>query len=201
MEENKIGNIEFSEKNGNKIMKSENSPFAEGMYFTKFYEEKAYKKFITNIERLIRMSKEYKNYVEMLRTNLNALNVDNILSNITAADADLEFHHYPFTLYDIVDVVCINNFLDKKNFTSFSIAKEVMELHYKNLIGLVPLSKMNHELAHNGDLFLSSKQIFGEYTEFMKKYEKAVSAELKEKIKKMEEMSEKNLPSDVRGLL
>ena len=74
-------------------------------------KKKAYKKFIGNIERLIRSSREYKKYIELLRTNLSALNLDNILSNITNADAELEFHHYPFTLYDVVDVMCSYKFL------------------------------------------------------------------------------------------
>jgi hypothetical protein len=201
MEENKLGNINFTEINGNKVIKSENSPFAEGFHFSKFYDEKAYKKFITNVERLIRMSTEYKSYVELLHTNLNALNIDNILSNITLADAEIEFHHYPVTLFEVVDIIAINNFLNKKDFTSFSIAKEVMELHYKNLIGLVPLTKTNHDLAHSGNLFLSDKQVFGDYRLFVKKYDKAVSNELKEKIKQMEDFSAKNTPSDIKGLL
>jgi hypothetical protein len=201
MEENKLGNIEFIEVNGNKVIKSENSPFAEGLYFNKFYDEKAYKKFITTTERQVRMSNEYKNYVELLHTNLNALNIDNILSNITSADADIEFHHYPLTLFEIIDVIAIDKFLKKEQFTSFSVAKEAMQLHYKNLIGLVPLTKTNHDLAHSGNLFLSKKQVFGDYTSFVKKYDKAVSLELKEKIKQMEDFSDKNLPSDVKGLL
>ena len=75
-----------------------------------------------------------------------------------------------------------------------------MELHFKNLIGLVPLSKTNHELAHNGKLFLSKNQIFGNYTKFMEKYDDALDAQLKERISKMEELSNKNIPSDFGGL-
>jgi hypothetical protein len=201
MEENKLGNINFTEVNGNKVIRSDTSPFAEGMYFSKFYEEKAYKKFVTTVERLIRTSNEYKNYSENLRSNLNPMNLDNILSNISAADADIEFHHYPFTLFDVVDIVTIEKFLNKEKFTSFSIAKEVLKLHYQNMIGLVPLTVTNHELAHSGYLFISKKQIFGDYDLFMKKYDKAISADLKSKIKQMEELTEKNAPSDIKGLL
>jgi hypothetical protein len=199
-EKNKIGNIEATETNGIPSVKSESSPFAETLYFTKFYEEKAYKKFIRNIERLIRSSKEYKSYIELLRTNLKALNFDNILSYITTTDAEIEFHHYPYSLYDLVDVVCIHKFLQKEKFTSFAVAKEVMKLHFENIVGLVPLSVTNHELAHNGDLFISSKQIFGEYSKIAERYPKSVSPELLEKIKEMEDLSAKNTPSDIRGL-
>ncbi len=200
MEDNKIGNIVATQIEGNPVIKSENTVFAESFYFSKFYDDKEYKKFINSVEKLIRASKEYKTYVELLRTNLQGLNFDNILSNITNLDADMEFHHYPVTLYEIVDVVMTDKLLQKKQFTSFTVAKEVMELHYKNAIGLVPLTKMNHELAHSGDIFISKKQIFGDYREFLKRYERAVSASLNEKIKEMEELSEKNAPSDIQGL-
>jgi hypothetical protein len=200
MEENKLANISFTEVNGNPVVKSDKNVFSESFYFSKFYEEKAYKRFITNVERLIRSSREYKKYIELLRTNVSALNVDNILTNITNADAELEFHHYPFTLFDVVDIVSIDKFLKKEKVNSFIIAKEVMDLHYKNLIGLVPLSKMNHELAHAGSLFISSKQIFGDYKQFLTTYDKAISNEIKEVIKKMEELTESNAPSDTKRL-
>jgi hypothetical protein len=200
MEDNKLGNINFTEIQGNPVLKSDNSVFPESFYFSKFYEEKAYKKFISNIERLIRSSKEYKKYIELLRSNLSALNIDNILSNITNADAELEFHHYPLSLYEIVDIVCTSKFLNKEKFTSFSVAKEVMESHYINIIGLVPLTKTNHELAHNGDLFISKKQIFGDYSRFIDIYKNSVSADISNKISKMEELSDQNSPSDIRGI-
>jgi hypothetical protein len=200
-ESNKIGNIESVVINGSPTLKSENTPFMEPFYFNKFYDERSYKKFIKNIERTIRSSREYKIYVELLRTNLTALNLDNILSNITINDADLEFHHYPFTLYDIVDVIVMEKFMKKEKFTSFGISKEVMDLHYQNIIGLVPLTKTNHELAHNGDIFISTKQIFGNYKDFIKKYNEAVTQELIEKVKDIETKSLNNHPSDFKGLL
>jgi hypothetical protein len=200
MEENKMGNITFVDHNGKPIMKSDDSPFPETFYFSKFYEEKEYKKFIKNVEKLIRLSDEYKNYIGVLRDTVSALNIDNILSHITSNDAELEFHHYPLSLYDIVDAVMIQKFFDDENFTTFSIAKEVLELHYKNLVGLVPLSKTNHELAHIGELFLSSNQIFGNYKEFINRYPEGVSKELREKIKEMDDNTEKGHPSDIRGL-
>jgi hypothetical protein len=196
MEENKLANIDFKEIDGNPIVKSDSNVFLESFYFSKFYEEKAYKKFVGNIEKLVRTSNEYKRYIELLRTNVSALNLDNILTNITNADAELEFHHYPFTLFDVVDILCVNKFINKKNFTSFQVAKEVMDLHYKNLIGLVPLTKTNHELAHEGSLFISKRQVFGNYEEFIRMYDAAISVDLKEKIKNINEDSTLNKPSD-----
>jgi hypothetical protein len=194
----KLGNINFNKQTLS--IKSDSNPFSESFYFNKFYEPRVYSKFIKNVERLIRSSKEYKKYIELLRSNHSALNLDNVLTNISAADADMEFHHYPLTLYDVVDVVCTDKFLKKENFTSFSIGKEIMDIHYKNIIGLVPLTETNHELAHKGALFFSTKQIFGDWEEFVKKYEKGISAEMQEKIDNMKKLSEKNTPTDGGGL-
>jgi hypothetical protein len=200
MEDNKLGNINFTEVKGNPVIKSDESIFPESFYFSKFYEEKAYSKFIKNIERMIRSSKEYKKYIELLRSNVSALNFDNILSNITNADTELEFHHYPFTLYEVVDLVCVDKFIKKEKFTTFSITKEVMQMHYNNMVGLVPLTKTNHELAHNGDLFFSKKQVFGDYEQLVKRYDETLSVEIKEKLKRIDELTEQNSPSDVGGL-
>lgn len=202
MEENKvIGNV--SSINGENVLgiKADSSPFASSFYFNEFYDEKEVKKFIKNVERLVRTSKEYKTYISLLRSNIFALNHDSILGNITTADVDMEFHHYPLSLYDIIEVIITYNSLHEKPFTSFSIAKQVMEEHYKHRIGLVPLTETMHQLAHSGNIFLSDQQVFGDYKSFIKEYEDGVSNEILEKIKTMEEYSSNNVPSDFKGLL
>ena len=75
MEENKMRNIVFTEVDGKPVMESD-SPFPEAFYFSKFYEDREYKKFIKNVERQVRSSREYHMYVELLRTNVSALNLD-----------------------------------------------------------------------------------------------------------------------------
>lgn len=200
MEENKIGNISTINNDTSFGIKSDNSPFSQSFYFNDFYDENAIKRFIKSTERLIRTSREYKSYIEQLRTNVTQLNHDNILSNITTADVDLEFHHYPLTLYDIVEIVMIQNFINNKNFTSFSLAKQVMELHYKHLIGLVPLTKMNHELAHKNAIFISVRQIFGDWEGFCRKYNQALSNDIKVKIKEIKDKTNNNALTDYKGL-
>lgn len=196
-----IGNINTIETTAGTAIKSSNSPFAESFYFEDYYDEKAVKRFIKIVEKLIRTSREYNTYIELVRTNIGVLNHDNLLHNITTADVDLEFHHYPFSLYDITEIVMTQHIIKKEKFTSFSIAKEVMKLHYQHKIGLVPVTKTTHELIHSGNLFISSKQIFGDYKSFMKEYSNGISYELGNKVVKMEELSEKGIPSDFKGLL
>lgn len=200
-EGNAVGNVSSVELNGQIGIKSDSSPFAECLYFQDFYDENAVKKFTKNVERLIRTSREYNDYIALLRTNCSELNHDNILHNITNSDVDLEFHHYPFSLFDIVSIVMNNHVIDGKKFTSFSLAKEIMKLHYEHKIGLVPLTKTMHELAHDGKLFLSTKQIFGDYKSFIKEYEKGITAEQIIGLEELEKLSNDGIPSDIGGIL
>ena len=72
MEENKItegnsiGNVASLEVDGQLGLKSDSSPFAECFYFQDFYDEQAVKKFAKSVERLIRTSREYNEYIELL---------------------------------------------------------------------------------------------------------------------------------------
>lgn len=199
---NAIGNVSSIEtKEGQLGLKSDASPFAECFYFQDFYDEAAIKRFAKNVEKLIRTSREYSEYIELLRTNCVQLNHDNILHNITTGDVDLEFHHYPFTLYDIVTIVMNKHVVDASKFTSFSIAKEIMQLHYRHIIGLVPLTKTMHELAHDGKIFISTKQIFGNYRQFMAEYDSGITMEQKMNIQEIEDMTKIGTPSDIGGLL
>lgn len=195
-----IGNIHTVSNETDFGIKSENSPFAESFYFVDVYDDKAVKKFIKSVEKLIRTSREYKTYIELLRTNNMHLNRDSIMSNITTADVDLEFHHYPLSLYDIISTIMLHHVVNKIKFTTFSIAKEVMENHYKHIIGLVPMMKTTHELAHAGGLFIRKDQVFGDYEKFMSNYKSGVSRELLEKVETMEKLTEMGTPSDFKGL-
>lgn len=198
MEENKLGNLSFNSENMR--IKSNKSIYCDSFYFIDVFDDNSYKKFIKGTERLIRQSKEYRKYIELLRTNFQALNYDSVLSNISSNDANLEFHHYPLSLYEIVDVLVSKHIINKDNITSFSIAKEVMEYHYKNKIGLVPFSEMNHKLAHMGALFIHKKQIYGNYESFVEENKIGVSSDLIAKLNKLDKMSDSDVASDFKGL-
>lgn len=197
---NIIGNIDVIEKNDNLIIKSKNSIFFNSFYFQDFYDEKSITSFIKNTERLVRQSKEYNDYLMLIKSNYTVMTYDNILSHIEDTDAKIELHHYPFSLYEIIEIIMNYHFLNNEQFTSFSIAKEVMEEHFHHNIGLVPLSKTNHQLAHSGELFISLKQIFGKWDEFMKKYNNGISQQQKEFIKKIEDLTNSNFATDYKGL-
>ena len=194
-----IANINID--TNNLSIQSNKNIFCESFYFIDIYNENAYKKFIKQTERLVRKSKEYNKYIEVLRTNIPALNYDSIMSNISNADASLEIHHYPLTLYNIVEIVLNHKLINKEKVTSFSIAKEVMECHFKNMIGIVSLSTTNHELAHTQSIFLNKKQIFGEYKRFLEEYADGVNTDIREKIERLNQMSDNNIAIDFKGIL
>lgn len=140
-------------------------------------------RYIKAIERLVRTSPEYIAFLAIMKGNFN-INKCSLLSNLQ--EVSIELHHYPFNLYDIVEIVLEKNFQEKKTINTFSIAKEVLSLHFENKIGLVPLSKTMHELAHSGKIFLGSELIFGEYQKFIEQYKPFISNLAIEKIKKIE---------------
>lgn len=196
-EGNSIENIKSVD--GDKIL-SDQSIYAESFCFQDYFDDQATKRFIKNTEKTIRTSNDYKAYISQIK-NVFILTKDNILSNITDSEASIELHHYPFSLYDIVDAVMATHILDDKEFTSFSLADEIMDLHFNHKIGLVPLSITTHELAHDGEIFLRKDQIFGQYEEFAKMYDKGIDVDLKEKLKKIAKETEKGAAVDPKEVL
>jgi hypothetical protein len=144
-------------------------------------------KFIKYIEGIVRSSLEYKQFIAYLKQELNFINCS-LFSNITSENKKdkitIEFHHYPFTLYEIVDLVITKQQKECNQFTfnSFLLADEVMRLHYLGIIGLVPLSKTMHELAHSGKVFISLNQVFGKLESFLFKFEEYLNENQKDKL-------------------
>jgi hypothetical protein len=98
------------------------------------------------------------------------------ISNSGDSKARIEIHHEPFTLYDIVAIV-LNKYMETGMPINESyIAEEVMELHYRNMVGLIPLSKTVHQLYHSsikndtGKLFIPINMVYGNFKEFVKEY-------------------------------
>lgn len=196
-----IGNIISEEKGDNIILKSTQNIFCNSFYFQDLYDDSAINKFIKKVEYTVRHSAEYTDYLSLLKTNYNILNYDNVQSNIGDSDASVEIHHYPFTLYEIADIVMTNHLLKKENFTSFTLAKEIMDLHFEHKIGFVPLITTNHELAHNDAIFISLKQVFGDWCSFYKDYNVDNLPEYKAKIDHLKELSTAGMKSDYKGIL
>lgn len=198
---NSFVNIDSNVKeDGNILLNSSKSIFNDSFYFQDIFNMSEYRKLIKNAERLIRRSKEYTAYLGMIKNKYEDLNRDNVLSNIDSSDAEIEMHHYPLSLYDICDTVASHRIFHKIKLTTFSLAKEVMECHFKNIVGLVPLSRTLHELAHTNNLFISKDQVFGNYKRFLEEYKNGIPSDISTKMKLFIKNSESSVSSDVRGL-
>jgi hypothetical protein len=164
------------EKDGNITIKSSQTYYKLPFYCKKFYDEKQFTTFVKAVEKLVRRSNEYSAYVGHLKKL--GLNKCAFYNNVDDERATIEFHHYPFTLYDIVTIVTENRFMNKKPVSTFLVAQEVMNLHFQNLIGLVPLSKTVHKLVHAGEIFVNINMVYGYVDEFVNRYEDAIPIEL-----------------------
>ena len=144
------------------------------------YNEKTRTKFIKTVEKIIRSSLEYREFIAYLRTELG-MNFCMFFNNVSREDiknVGIEIHHIPFSLFDIVNIVLRKYETEELQIDPLVIADEVMKLHYKGMVGLVPLSITVHELYHRGDLFIPLQYVdkgfilfYQEYKDYMKEYE------------------------------
>lgn len=132
-------------------------------------DSRDYQKFVKSVERVARGSKELKGYIKYLKDNLDQDRCA-IFNAINMTNASIELHHYPFSMYDITDIMIRYKMAIGEEYSTISLAKEIAEIHYRGMIGLVPLSKTVHELVHEGDIFIPLQWIHGNFTEFVKKY-------------------------------
>ena len=136
--------------------------------------DKDREKFIKRIEQIIRSSLEYRDYIAYLKENVNMTKCaffQNV-ENAQGSRVRIEIHHEPLTLFDIVSVV-LNKFIEEGiPLDDLYIADEVMDLHYKNMVGLIPLSKSLHQIVHNSnDIIIPLSLVFGDYKDFIHEYE------------------------------
>lgn len=172
--------IQQKEFENTQIMIMDNIP----PYNTEDYDlfnEKDFKKYIDDIERMVRSSREYREAVQYMRKfiNMNTSLFFQNINNIETAKIKIELHHHPFTLYDIVITVFNKRSRLQEPLDIELVAKEVAYLHYFLVIGLVPLSRTEHKLVHNQALFipleLDGKPIvLGDYNKFVEMYERDI---------------------------
>ena len=125
------------------------------------FDDKDFKRYVQDVEKMVRNSREYKRLIKYLRENMG-MDRDIFYENVSNADRSkmkIEIHHTPFDLYTIVQVVIQKRLFYNENMDIEMVSKEVMELHYKLMIGLVPLSTTAHELVHNKYLFVPTDTI------------------------------------------
>lgn len=154
---------------------SEDTPYTLSIYQTDFPEDKDKIRFVKACERMIRTSPEYKEWSNYLKEVLQKYTC--AITKEVNFETSVEIHHHPYTLYDIVTAI-INRFVaSNKEFCSFDIVREVLELHYEDKIGYIPLISSIHEKYHNGYLQIPMGLVSGKWTEFRNEYSSFIDDE------------------------
>lgn len=156
------------------------------------YDEKEFKKYINDIERIVRSSREYKVYIQYLRNYMD-MNTSLFSPNVTNSQTTkikIEIHHTPFTLFDITMTVFNKRSACGENLNVFLVAKEVAYLHYFLYIGLIPLSKTEHKLVHNQSIIVPLDKVLGRYNEFIEMYREYIPSDAMERFMIYQDMTD-----------
>ena len=154
-------------------------------------DDKDREKYISDLERHIRSSYEYRSMVQYLREYMN-MNSCAFLPNVTNENSRkirIELHHSPFTLRDICVIVVNKRMKNNEMLTIESVAYEVMYIHYSLMVGLIPLSETVHELVHTQYLFIPTDKVYGYYKQFVKTYYNYIDPELLDKLDELEKLT------------
>lgn len=155
------------------------------------FNAKDFKKYVDDIERVVRTSYEYREFVNYLRNYMD-MNRCAFFKNVTNANTTkikIHIHHHPFTLYDIAMTVYNKRCANRESLEVEIVAKEVMYIHYFLYVGLVPLAETVHELVHNQLLFVPLNIVMGKYDEFIDMYKDYVPEDAMDRFHTYEEMT------------
>ena len=177
-------------ENANLLVLNDLEPCTKETY--DLYDPKDFKKYINDIEKIVRSSREYKIYIQFLRTymDMNTSLFSENISNAQTTKIKIEIHHTPFTLFDITMTVFNKRSRLGENLNCFLVAKEVAYLHYFLYVGLIPLSKTEHKLVHNQSLFVPLDKVLGRYDEFIEMYREDIPSDAMERYEIYKNMTE-----------
>ncbi len=161
---------------------SDQYPFTLSLRVSNFETETEYRKFIKNCELLIRRCREYKYWrdyiIDVLQTN-TCMITHEVIGEVT-----IDVHHHVPSLYILVCCLVNEKIENSKEFCSFDIASEAIELHYKNKLGYATLIKSMHEKFHNGHLDIPIEVVKGDYNNFIASHSKYMDEEDLDQINK-----------------
>lgn len=153
------------------------------LYSNIISEEKTRERFIKELVSQSRRTYEYKSYIKYLKDNFD-MNKCSILKNIpeeVMGKVGIELHHFPLSMFDIASILLAesiykaDNRLTDERFSSIAIIHKIILNHWKNKIGLVPLSTTMHQSAHDGQLFIHPYSIYGDWLSFITEYKEIIS--------------------------
>lgn len=142
-------------------------------YVTPYETTKDRRAFINAVKKIVRGSKEYKDYISFLREFLD-MDQCAFFGKIGAGTqrVKIEVHHEPFTLEDYTTIVIRKQLDEGIELDDLEVAKEVMRLHYQNMVGLIPLSKTIHQVVHSDahKVIVPTYMVYGNFYKFFDEY-------------------------------
>lgn len=179
------------------------------IYEEKVNNAKSRTKFIKRVERIVRGSMEYKDFIQYISKYMD-MNRCAFFLNAGTSDGSggnklkIERHHTPLTLYDICDIV-LQKYIDKgEPINDLIIAQEVLQLHYEGKVGLIPLSRAIHKIVHNTDLIKIPLWLVSDgYIDFLEEYEECWTKMdgIEDKLKRAMEDSESITEESFKNLM
>lgn len=154
----------FSDETTN-TLKSEEYPFSLSLRRNDIDDEKELTKFIRSCENMVRHSNEYKLWTSYIKEVLGYKTCQ-----VTGENNDetrVELHHHPYTLFDWIKGIILKYAESGKEFCSFDITLEVIELHFKHKVPFCLLVKSIHEKYHNGFIEIPMEIVKGDYDYFI----------------------------------
>ena len=169
---------------------SDTFPFRLSLKIRNFENEAEYKKFLKNVEMLIRRCHEYKLWrdyiIEVLQINTC------MITNESVEQVKIEVHHHIPSLFTLVSGLVNKRIETEKDFNTFDIAQEAIQLHFKNKVGYVTLLRSMHEKFHNGYLNIPISMVKGDYKHFLSQYLQYIDQEQADVIESRLAISEHN---------
>lgn len=167
-------------------------------------DDKDVKKYLTDIERVIRGSYEYRyKWLKYLRdyVDMNKCSFYENVTNVDTTKIKIEIHHDPLSLYDIVSIVYNKRVFFRESLEVEMVAKEVMYHHFALSIGVIPLAETVHELVHNQYLFVPTSKVYGNYRKFIDEYRDFIPVETMDALNNIEELSQVYNADEYQNLL
>lgn len=154
-------------------------------------DDKEFEKYVKCVKAEVRGSFEYRQLMAYLKEYMG-MDTCSFIRTATSRDGSkvrIEIHHYPFGLHDIILVVIRKRQYYHESLEIQMVAKEVMCLHYKTMVGLISLSETVHELVHSGKLFIPVGNVYGRYNLFVDYYKPFFKPEQLEVLARIEKYS------------
>jgi len=150
------------------VFKQENCTFDLPLRIENFSSDKELIRYIKNVETLVRRSSEYYYWTKYITEALGHTSCS--LTNENMAECTIDIHHHPLNLYTICKSVIMAKIEKQKKFCTFDIALEIIELHFQDKVGYIPLLSSLHEKYHNGYLEIPIELVYGNYSYIIKNY-------------------------------